>query len=548
MKLPARDIGPWAMDVVNDCLASRPQRASQCKMWRDYYFNGSSSGQSAYNNMYNHIERLSGYLFSPADVQFVLSPDRDFRLNMHHRALLAGKYLTSEYHANNVDVAFEQAVKWGLIKGTTVLKKLWSHNGFDPYVIHPECFGVLREDLNGLDRQEAFVHVMYLTPGQFALRVKDHPEEAELMQYANTVSALRAEDDQEYNYLKQIVIGGTNPVTTTPPGASNGGIVNVFNTPSPMLAPEVARSLIEFYELWVLDDEREDWTTIQLLSEQCVVEGKLKRRNLSGVKMETGFTQVCPNIVDGYFWGQSECQVVQGLQDMLNDRLNEFNRLSKLRSNNPKGYIGFSGMNEERHQTLNTPGGWIAEDQPNAKIEDLKPDLPPEMMEAVNQTIKWMDDAAGFQNIMKGEGEPGVRAGVHADTLVRTASPRLRNRALLVEKQCAESANFGFKLLQSKVPEAFQTETGEEFLLSQLPSDEWHAEVDSHSGSPAFTENNKELAFALFKAGAIDGPDLVLLTRPPYHDMLILRAKERDAAKAKMIQEHPELLTKGKKK
>lgn len=548
MKLPTRDIGPWAEDIAAQCLVSRPQRASQCRRWRDYYFNGSSDGQATYNNMYNHIERLASYLFSPADVQFVLSFDRNARKELYSRALVASKYLSSEYHDNSVDTAFSQAVKWALIKGTTVVKNVWSHNGFDPYVVHPESFGVLREDLNGLDRQEAFVHIMYLTPGQFALRVKGHPEEEQLMQSALMNANIRADDDSESNYLKQIVIGGTNPVSTTPPGASNGGLVNVFNTPTPMLAPEVARSLIEFKELWVLDDEREDWTTIQFIDQATVIEGKLKRRNLSGVEMETGFTQVCANLVDGYFWGQSECQNVQGLQDMLNSRLGEFDRLSKLRSNSPKGYIGFNGMNADKHSTLNVPGGWIAEDTPNAKIEDLKPDLPPEMMEQINQAITWMDDAAGFQNVMKGEGESGIRSGVHADTLVKTASPRLRDRALLVEKQCAESANFAFKLLQAKTADAFFTEDGEEFLLSQLPQDQWHAEVDSHSGSPAFTENNKELAFALFKAGAIDAADLVLLTHPPYHDMLAVRAKEREAAKAKMIREHPELLSKGKKR
>lgn len=548
MKLPERDIGAWAEEISNQCLVSRAQRQSQCKQWRDYYFNGASSGQAIYNNMYNHIERLASYLFSPADVQLVLNFDRPGRKDLLERAMTSGKFLTSEYHGSSVDIAFGQAVKWGLIKGTTLLKNVWSHNGMDPYVVHPEMFGVLREDLNGLHRQEAFVHVMPLTIGQFTARVKGHPEEGALLDAARASMSLRTEDSNENNYMKQIVIGGTNPVTTTPPGASNGGLVNVFNTPSPMLAPEVARGLIEFFELWVLDDEREDWTTIQFINKETVIEGKLKRRNLSGVPMETGFTQVCPNVVDGYFWGQSECQLVQTLQDMLASRLSEFDRLSRLRSNTPKGYIGFSGMNEAKHQTLNTPGGWIAEDQPNAKIEDLKPEVPPEMLDQINQSIKWMDDAAGFQNIMKGEGEPGVRAGNHAETLVKTASPRLRDRALLVEKQCAESGNFAFKLLQAKVADEFATDSGQKFLLSQLPQDEWHIEVDSHSASPAFTESSKELAFALFKAGAIDGPDLVLLTRPPYHDMLAMRAKEREAAKAKMIQEHPELLTKGKKR
>ena len=55
-------------------------------------------------------------------------------------------------------------------------------------------------------------------------------------------------------------------------------------------------------------------------------------------------------------------------------------------------------------------------------------------------------------------------------------------------------------------------------------------------------------AFALAKAGAIDGEDLIRLTHPPHEDSLILRSRQKAAAQAKMLQEHPELLTKGKRK
>ena len=79
----------------------------------------------------------------------------------------------------------------------------------------------------------------------------------------------------------------------------------------PMLAPEVAKQLVRIDELWVLDDERQDWTTIRVAENDIVIEGRYKHRNLLSdgdnpfLKGEQPFRKICPNESDGYFWGQS---------------------------------------------------------------------------------------------------------------------------------------------------------------------------------------------------------------------------------------------------
>jgi hypothetical protein len=156
-------------------------------------------------------------------------------------------------------------------------------------------------------------------------------------------------------------------------------------------------------------------------------------------------------------------------------------------------------------------------------------------------------EVAGTAPIMRGQGESGVRSGVHAETLVKTGSPRLRDRALAVERQCSDVGDFCLKMLQSKEARAFVTSKGDEFLLSQLPEDV-KVTVDSHTSSPAFSDDNRQLAFMLAKAQAIDAESLIEMTHPPMQDELIHRAREKKEMEAKLVQDHPELLSKGKKR
>jgi hypothetical protein len=158
-----------------------------------------------------------------------------------------------------------------------------------------------------------------------------------------------------------------------------------------------------------------------------------------------------------------------------------------------------------------------------------------------------MDDEGGFAPIMMGQGEPGVRAGMHAQTLLRTGSPRMRDRALLVERQVTCAGDLSFKYLQAKDPRVYVSKgkgggPGENFLLSQLP-ESYRIGVDSHSGSPVFHEDNLQLAFALAKNG-LPLSSLIMLTRPPHMDKLIEDADDAELARAEFFREHPELMLK----
>lgn len=549
MKLPARRLGDWAQEIVEECYSSREPRRDQIKTWQSYYFTGTAEGtQSRYNRCYAHVDRLASYLFSPADVRFSIEFDLTEPEEIQSMAQAAARHLNREFDRCGVDTAFSQANNWALVKGCTLVKTLWGHQGLEPWVVHPEFFGVLREDIEDLDRQEAFVHSTYMTRAQFARTLVEHPEKDDIIKKVmHEADAGSASQDLEDSFFHQIIVGGANQPVGTGGTSSGQGNVGIVGVPRPQLAKTVAEKLIRLDELWVLDDEREDWTTIRTVGGSNIcVEGKYKRRNLSGVEQEHPFTKVCPNDVDGYFWGMSEISQIYMLQNLLTDQIRDITRLTKLKAAPPRVLIGFSGMTQEKYKVLNRPNGFIAEEAPTAKLETLAPEIPPELFKAVDQTVSYFDDVAGFQPIMQGVGETGVRSQGHAQTLARNASPRMRDRALLVERQCVSVGDFCLKLLQAKKAQVFDTEKKEQFMLSQLPED-YRVTIDSHTSSPAFSEDARSLAFQLQRAGAIDAADLIMLTHPPHEDSLILRAKQRAQAEAEMLKQHPELMS-GKKK
>lgn len=495
-------------------------------------------------------------LFSPTDVRYAF--EGDLALQPPDIDLLSSgaRYLNREFHRCNVDMNFGQAVLWALVKGACLTKTLWGDEGLEPWLVQPELFGVLREDIADLDRQDAFVETTYMTPSAFKRTldvgwgpylVDPHPEREQILDEVADTLKNRADDAApiQDQYLMQIVVGGTGPVSTTQSGGQ--AMVNFSSVPKPMLSPDVARRLVRLDELWVVDSELDDYTTIRLV-EDIVIEGKLQRRNLSGVKGEHPYSKVCPNEVDSYFWGMSEVAQVYKLQDLLNTQIRRLQEVTALKADPPRALIGFTGITDDKYNALRRPGGKITEDNPNAKIENLSPEVPQEILvERINATIQYFDDVAGFTPVMMGLGDQGVRSQAQAQTLTRNSSPRMRDRALAVERQAVEQGEFALKLLQAKEAEVMQTEKKQQFLLGQLPQP-YRVTIDSHTSSPSFQEDTRNLAIALKRLGVIDDEDTIMLTHPPHEDMLILKARQKAEMQAKLVAQHPELLLGGKGK
>ena len=544
MKIPNTNLSSFLKEIVQDCGVSRETRITRGQWAMNYFYSGAETAQgSLYNRTGVHVSRLASYLYSPGSVRYSIEFDYMMGDAWLARAAIAERFLSREYQRRSVDMEFAKAVKTSVIKGCGFVKHLWGHNGVSAFHIEPESMGVLREDIPDLDEQEAFTHSLFLTPGQFSRMITDHPDREKIMKKVQN-SFSEAEQGNQSSFFHQMIIGGNNPVATGQTGQQSS--VSWFGSPQAMLSSQTVQQMIRLDEIWIQDDEREDYTTFQIIDD-IVIEGKYRRRNLFGIKGEHPFILINSNPISGYIWGRSEIAQLAPLQDMLTQRVGDVKRILDIQVKPPKAFIGFSGMTQEKYNNIMKKGGFISESAMGAKIEDLGPKLPDAAFSEIREIVGLFDEMGGFKPILQGEGEAGVRAGVHAQTLLKTASPVIRERSLLIERSAEASGDLVFKLLQAHEPDLFTSETGEEFLLSQMP-DDYRVTIDSHSASPAFTDDEKQLAFSLAQLGAIGPEDLIEMTRPPRQDTLIAKAREKAAAQQKFMQEHPELLMKKGKK
>lgn len=601
MKIPKRSVGSFAKYIVDLCSASREERLQRGSVYRNLYLTGDEAGEPAtFPKTFAYIDNLSSYLYSPVELRFAIEHYGGADLLLRAQMQAANAELNKHIRRGNVDTKLESAVNWSLVKGKSFIKLLWTKDGFQPTVIQPEMMGVLREDLDSLSDQDAFFHTTYLTPDRFTQMVENHPDRDELIRKATKyMSPVGKNDGPDQNsHLKQVILGGLNPYQAA--GGNNNntkqrGWVQWMNGPLPNLAPEVLTRLIPLNELWVWDDERGesgDWTTIQFVGEDCVIYGKDTHRNIFADAYDPDnkerilhpssdnplaghhpFIEICPNPLDSYFWGRSELCNVALLQKGINTRIDGINHLLRMQEKPPRFFKGGQSITASAYSKLNKPGGYMTDNNPNATVQTLAPELPSGLWDSLHEYEQMFNDMAGFSPVMQGRGESGVRAQGHAESLIRTSSPRFKDRALLVERQVEELGGLAFDMLKAHLPYPLTAWVSPkdagimakipptnplhvppipdtipvEFSLHDLP-DECKVVVDSHSSSPAFSHETRELLFSLFKAGAIKLDQLVAHTHPPGEDTIIEDIHRAEIEKAKFIQQHPEVAEKQAKK
>lgn len=547
MKLPgdSQRLTHWAREIIDQCMVSRENRRLMSRRWRQLYYTGTVNGMpSKYNRCFSHVDKLSSYIFSPADVHFSIEFEGDSEEVWQEKVLASQRYLNRQFNRTGCGEKFAEANEIALVEGAAIVKLTWGPGGrLAPWAIRPSFFGVFREDIEDLDRQEAFVHSFYITPEGFRRMISTHRDRRELeLQVAMMGSPATVSEITGDSYFHEIVAGGLSPIgygNQQPASVPQYGQVAVASSPmAPMLAQDVASNLIRIDDLWVWDDDREDWTTIRMAEPGILIEGKYIRRNLSDIKGRHPFVKVCSNRMPGYFWGRSELSVLYEPQMQINKLTDNISTIFNLRARPPRAFSGFQSLTDEKARALLAPGGTITESAVGAKVDDLAPEMPPEALSYLDKLEEIFNDVAGFTNILSGQGEPGVRAGVHAGVLLRTSTPRLRDRALMTERQCSEFGTLCLGMLRTKDAATITAADGSSFTLEELPPDA-QCSVDSHTSSPAFVEDNRQLALTLAKAEAIDGETLIEMLRPPREETLKARLRQRIKAQAEADAANP---------
>jgi hypothetical protein len=255
------------------------------------------------------------------------------------------------------------------------------------------------------------------------------------------------------------------------------------------------------------------------------------------IKGECPFVQICPVPQYDYYWGASEVSKLTNLQTLRNTRMAEILDILARQTKPPRVFSGLGGILDEKFTALNYPGTHISSDMPGAKVDNLAPDMPPDLFEVIHEIDSMFSEVSGISNVLSGKGESGVRSQGHASQLARLGSSRAKKRALIVEDSLEKVATLYLKMMKQYDNTYFKDVDGHPFIAEQFTQD-FVVKVDAHSNSPIFTEDLKQLAFNLFKVQAIDKESLLDLLEPPMKQLLKDRLKQKEE-KEKMNPPQP---------
>lgn len=591
MHIPTRDLEGFARNLANICMSSRPSRQNRGTFFESYATAGSAdaSAPAMFNKTYAALDDLESLLFSPVSLRFAITdPDLPNIVN-ESKGRVAASRIRKYCRQTDADNLISQAVGISLRKGLGLIKTNVVNKEFSNQLVQPENFGVLHENHCRLDADmEAFAHRMLITPAQFRNLIKGRPDEADLKERAKShMQGLTGGMRDASGSAMNIVTGGLYPFQAGGSGLPNQsrGIVDWMSQPKANIDPTVESSMLEMDELWVWDDKRGDWATFQIIGDNILLGGKYQitsafsyntqaRQTDPTLKGNHPFSVFCANPVPEYFWGVSEITRLILLQEAINSRITGINKMLRKQEEPATKFVGSTGVNQQALSRFNKPGGYWTDSNPNAKIERDNVQIPEALWHSLHEYERMFDEMMGLPPIAKGQGEQGVRSGAHADTLIRMFSPRFKDRALLVERDVEKFGALMLDLARAHIDQkmiawvpkesaGFENSSaeGEEALLippakglvavtfafADLP-DDVSLTVDSHSSSPAFSQDAKELAFNLQRIGAMSPAQLVDHVDVSDPDDLRANIMRREVARAEAAAKEQELKAQTHKK
>jgi hypothetical protein len=514
--------------VVQQCLRSQQDREEIYKSLRNLYLFGSSSGEPAkFNKIHPHEELVASYLYSQDTTYFAVrmgisgQKADDLKLNVLNR------YMNDLWVDTSADAVVGEAVLWSLVYNTVMVKLVWINGQLQLYFIEPHLFGVYREDIQFLDDQEAVVHVTYITKTELESRLVDHPRREDILRSASIVGR-KEEVTQPISPIQQIIISSL--------GSNVAGNVSIPEAQLHQYVPEYPDEMIEVRELWIWDDDANDYRTVTFVEPDVYI---YERTNIF-VAHELPFVKVTPIPLHNYFWGESEVQHLQPLQELRETRLKQLGRLFEKQVDPPKAATGMSGIIDEKLAALNDPGGFFADTGiGQGKIEEFKPSIPQDPYGELREIDEMFIEVSGIVPILQGRGEKGVRAQNQASKMAQLAASRPRRRALIVEDSLEKIATLMLKICRQESDKPLVDDQGGEFLLASF-TDDFVVKVSAHSSSPVFVEDQKSIAFELHKRGIISKRTLVEIVHPAHEEIILHRLPEieqADAQRSKIMME-----------
>lgn len=515
MKIPMDDQKRFQfyMELKEKCDNTREERKKTYQTQRAYFMFGCGpEGVAAktVNKIYSHIDQLSGLMYSAETTRFSIDvpPSVSDLEKIKIKPLI--EKLNNTWHLSNSDLVFNQAMIWAFVYGCMFIKiRIGKGGQIEPYVVEPHDVGVLREDVCGIWKQEAFCHHYWVTESQIETQLKEieHPRVEAI------IKAIKAKPKEAQAGMEEML----NRIETSASQPNVIGNVNMSLDFPSRYRPQVAEKLVEMVELYVWDTEMGDYQVVTIAEPGVIIFDRALNKMF--LRNESPIIQVCPNPAHDYFWGYSEVDKLIPLQKMRNERFDQVQHMMNLQARPPKFGSGFQGDVGEIMDTMDSPNGLVVGEMPGAKLETVSPQIPDDIFKEIREIDMMFEEMSGITNVIQGRGEAGVRSQGHAANLARLGSSRAKKKALVVEDQLEKLATLYLQLIQAYDDESMRDEKGQEFIAEQFTNN-FIVKVDAHSNSPIFQEDQRALAFELFKAKAIDRETLIDLLDVPMKELL----------------------------
>jgi hypothetical protein len=551
--------------IIDQCTASRNDRTELYNRRERYFLFGTDgSNQVRYNRLESHIDLVAAFLYAPDHAFYNIAAARNAADAVVKQAIALQDEWNDDFQDDGLSDLVAEAIPWSLVYDTMMVKQGWNdvREAQTCELIPPQNFGVFREDITDLDSQQAFSHTYFLDWSEAAQRVIRAGRGTELARIAVENKPFVSPFPDLLNRMIISATGGEN---------LQGNIIGQVNpsyVPLATYQPKVDTPLVRFNELWAWDSDAEDYRIFHMVDPDILISDSkktvsalLKAGRMTG-KMKTDekfsksetnyflpkdhpFTKVQPYTKYNYFWGKAHVDTLMPLQDWMTERLEQIADILERQAYPPKVGSGFMGLTDEKMDAFGGADTYLFDQMPQAKVEELRPEMPPDMFADFKEINGLFLEASGLTEVLQGRGDTGVRSRQHAQELKKTGGGRIKRAALKLEPSLVRIGDLGLKLKMKNdgneiIPEPDDKGKSEPFVPAQIAS-EIHMRIEGHSHSPLFGDESKETAVLLKKADAIDAEMFVRMLNPPNRDAIIHSLRLKKIAAAKMAAEHPEL-------
>lgn len=541
-------------EITNTCLASKYDREQLYLRRRRYFLFGTSDYTEVvkYNRLKAHSDLVASFLYAADHCRFNISAPRNSSDQIVNQITALEDEWNDTFMYSGLAYMFADAVLWSLVYDSMFIKLGWNDARDDliGHLFAPNDFAVYDEAEPDLDSQEAFVHSYSINWDNAVLRLLKAGKKKYIKQLAARPGQFV---DDMPPVLANLIISATGGANLAG-NMSGRANIDYFNRAT--YEADSANPMVRAHEVWVWDDTCEDYAIFTkfdgvdtVLSDSRETVAAMQRadkgpareryKGASNIFLpdEHPFIHVRPYSLYNYFWGEAHSENLMPLQDWTNERLQQIADILERQVDPAKVFSGFMGLTDEKAEALGGPGTWVLDMVPGAKVDELKPIMPPDLFVEFNEIGTIFLEASGLTETVMGRGAEGVRGDKHAKRLAMTGSGRIRKVAVGLEQPLVKLGDVGLKLIQKNSTERFITDSGEQMIPALAALQKIKMRVSGHSHSPLFQDESKEQAAGLFKAQAIDREMLVRMLQPPNADNIIHALRKRVKAEQEQAKQ-----------